>query len=198
MRADDDSRHLITLATANREPLSPAAQTLAPRHLSPTNHMKTKTSRNAAVEMGSVPAVGRSGPRPRGPLRAHEHLNHSERPGALVFGARHAEPQPGRLRSHCVSTAWLLPLLLLLTLPAAVQAQFSYTTDNGTVTITGYTGPGGAFTIPSTIGRLPISSIGERAFAGSGLTSVTIPNGVKSVGEGAVHELRQPDQRHDR
>src|ERR1019366_359508 len=41
-------------------------------------------------------------------------------------------------------------LLLLLALPAAVQAQFTYTTNNGTITITGYTGTGGAVTIPDT------------------------------------------------
>ena len=41
-------------------------------------------------------------------------------------------------RTACVTS--LLPLLLLLTLPAVVQAQFNYTTNNGTITITGYTG----------------------------------------------------------
>jgi len=30
--------------------------------------------------------------------------------------------------------------LRLLALPAVVQAQFSYTTNNGAITITGYTG----------------------------------------------------------
>jgi hypothetical protein len=34
----------------------------------------------------------------------------------------------------------LLPLLLLLTLPAAVQAQLNYLTNNGTITITGTSG----------------------------------------------------------
>lgn len=44
----------------------------------------------------------------------------------------------------------LLPALLFLTLPAAVQAQFSFTTNaDNTITITGYSGPGGAATIPS-------------------------------------------------
>ena len=35
---------------------------------------------------------------------------------------------------------YLLLMLLLLTLPAVVQAQFYYTSDNGAITITGYTG----------------------------------------------------------
>jgi hypothetical protein len=42
----------------------------------------------------------------------------------------------------------MLPLLLLLTLPAVVQAQFNYTNTNGTITITKYIGSGGAVAIP--------------------------------------------------
>jgi Tfp pilus assembly pilus retraction ATPase PilT len=53
------------------------------------------------------------------------------------------------LRPLC-SASWILPLLLLA-LPSAVQAQFNYTTNNGTITITGYTGSGDAITIPNTI-----------------------------------------------
>jgi len=69
----------------------------------------------------------------------------------------------------------LLPRLLLLALPAAAQAQFIYTTNNGAITITKYTGSGGAVTIPSATNGLPVTSIGYEAFLGSGLTSVTIP-----------------------
>ena len=77
---------------------------------------------------------------------------------------------------------WLL-ILLLLTLPAAVQAQFDYTTVNGTITITGYTGPGGAVVIPDTIDGLPVTLIGYSAFSGNtSLTSVTIPGSVTSIG----------------
>ena len=49
-------------------------------------------------------------------------------------------------------------MLMLLALPAPVQAQFNYTTNNGTITITGYTGSGGAVTIPSTINGLPVTA----------------------------------------
>ncbi len=55
-------------------------------------------------------------------------------------------------------------LLLLLALPVVVQAQFDYTTINGTISILGYTGPGGAVTIPDTIDGLPVASIGSNAF----------------------------------
>ncbi len=75
-------------------------------------------------------------------------------------------------------------LLLPLFSPAAsVQAQFEYRIDNGTITITGYTGPGGAVVIPDTINSLPVTSIGQSAFElHTSLTSVTIPDSVASIG----------------
>jgi len=76
-----------------------------------------------------------------------------------------------------------LPLLLLLVLPAAVQAQFDYTTDGSTITITRYTGLGGAVTIPDTINNLPVAGIGISAFYYcTDVTGVTIPDSVTSIG----------------
>ena len=63
--------------------------------------------------------------------------------------------------------AWakrLLPLLLALTLPAAVQAQFTFTTNNGAITITAYTGPDDDVIIPSTLNGLPVTCLGSNAF----------------------------------
>jgi hypothetical protein len=76
-------------------------------------------------------------------------------------------------------------MVLLLALPAAVQAEdYNYTTNNGTITVTKYTGPGGAVTIPGTINGLPVTSIGDGAFYGcTSLASVTIGNSVTSLGE---------------
>ena len=82
-------------------------------------------------------------------------------------------------------------LLLLLMLPAVVQAQFTYTTNNGAITITGHIGTVvGAVTIPDTINGLPVTSIGNDAFAGCSyyFTSVTIPDSVTSIGYGAFAE----------
>ena len=88
------------------------------------------------------------------------------------------------LRNHCV--AGLLPTLLLLALPAAVEAQFTYTTNSGAITITGYTGSGGAVIIPSKITGLPVTSIGPSAFQfSSSLTSITISNNVTSIADAA-------------
>jgi hypothetical protein len=71
-----------------------------------------------------------------------------------------------------------LLVVLFLMLAPAVQAQFNYTTnDSGTITITRYTGLGGAVTIPATINGRAVTSIGGNAFGWcTGLTSVTIPD----------------------
>jgi hypothetical protein len=86
----------------------------------------------------------------------------------------------GRLRTAC--SLKLLPLLRLLALLAAVQAQFNYTTNNGTITITGYTGAGGVVTSRSTINSLPVTSIGGGSFyTCTSLTRATSSNGANSA-----------------
>ena len=89
-----------------------------------------------------------------------------------------------------MKTAKALLVILTVTLGLAVQvqAQFNYTVNNGAVTITGYTGPGGAVNIPSTINGLPVASIGSNAFRNcTSLTSVSIPNGVTNLGDYAFY-----------
>jgi hypothetical protein len=63
---------------------------------------------------------------------------------------------------------------------------YTYTTNNGAITITGYTGPGGAVTIPDTINGLPVTAIGSGAFQNcASLTSVTIPASVTNIADSA-------------
>ena len=95
-------------------------------------------------------------------------------------------PGSGLLRSETArATGFLALLLLMLALPAAVPGQdYTYTTNNGTITLIAYTGSGGAVTIPSMITSLPVTSIGSNAFGScSMLTNVTVPSGVTVIGD---------------
>ena len=60
--------------------------------------------------------------------------------------------------------------------------DFYYEYTATEVTITGYTGPGGAVTIPVEIDGKPVTAIGFGAFPADKLTSVTIPDSVITIG----------------
>ena len=67
--------------------------------------------------------------------------------------------------------------------PSAAQAQFAYTTNGGAITITGYTGPGGAVAIPATISGLTVTGIGASAFSNClSFENITIASSVTNVG----------------
>jgi hypothetical protein len=85
-----------------------------------------------------------------------------------------------------------LLLVLLLTDTAVVQSQgFTYTTNSGTITITGSSCGMvaclvGAVSIPSVINGLPVVGIGDDAFFPDyGLTQVTLPDTITLIGNGA-------------
>ena len=64
--------------------------------------------------------------------------------------------------------------------------DYSYTSSGTGITITGYTGVGGAIAIPAMVDGLPVTSIGYAAFEDcTGLTSVTIGSSVTSIGYAA-------------
>lgn len=93
-----------------------------------------------------------------------------------------------------IKLAWYFPLLCVLFTVANSLAEksgdFTYTVnpDGTTITITDYTGTGGAVAIPSTIAGKPVTSIGNLAFRFcSGLTEVTIPNSIIRIGEEAFY-----------
>src|SRR6185369_15751942 len=85
---------------------------------------------------------------------------------------------------HLIAVAFGAAIFNLLT--ATVQAEdYTYTTNNGTITITRYKGPDGDVNIPDTINGLPVTRIGTSAFFSGLLTSVTIPDSVTSIGDEA-------------
>ena len=60
--------------------------------------------------------------------------------------------------------------------------DFTYTEENGSVTITEYTGSDASIVIPSKINNMNVTAIGPHAFQEKGLKKVTIPNSVTSIG----------------
>src|SRR5579863_6400632 len=71
----------------------------------------------------------------------------------------------------------------------AARGQFSVSTNSdNTITITGYSGPGGNVIIPANLNGLVVSSIGTNAFFNvTNLTSITIPDSVTSIQDYAFY-----------
>jgi BspA type Leucine rich repeat region (6 copies) len=79
--------------------------------------------------------------------------------------------------------------VLLLALPAVVQAQFNFTTNNGALTITQYNGSDCDVAIPNTTNGLPVTTIGSDAFFQSeNLTSVEIGTNVTTIADNAFFQ----------
>jgi len=84
---------------------------------------------------------------------------------------------------------------LIFAFYAQAQDQFLCTTNNGALTIKRYVSEFGVrqygrrsevLSIPKSIGGLPVVSIGDNAFYNHNeLVSVTIPEGLTSIGSGA-------------
>jgi len=63
---------------------------------------------------------------------------------------------------------------------------FDYAASNGVISITGYTGTNSAVVIPNTLFGLPVTGIAARAFANvSHLISVSLGTNITSIGDGA-------------
>jgi hypothetical protein len=72
----------------------------------------------------------------------------------------------------------------LLLFAATAQAQFTFSTNNGALTITGFSGTGNV-TIPAATNGMPIVGIATMAFRDCRVTSVTIPASVTNIGSQA-------------
>jgi len=95
-------------------------------------------------------------------------------------------------RILCVSLIVIALVAIMATVAPITAAgtfgSYSFSLVDGEATIDGYTGVGGAVTIPSSIEGYPVVSIGEDAFYGcTKLTGVTFPDSVTSIGESAFY-----------
>ncbi len=66
---------------------------------------------------------------------------------------------------------------------AGTSGDYTYWIADGKAVITGYTGPGGAVSIPSTLGGYPVTAIGASVFLQDNhITKITIPGSVANIG----------------
>jgi uncharacterized repeat protein (TIGR02543 family) len=83
----------------------------------------------------------------------------------------------------------LLAVMLLICPPSFSRALefdgFVYVIDGDTAIVTGYTGSETNVVIPAELDGKPVVAIGESAFSGKAIVSVTMPDSVRSVGNGA-------------
>jgi len=66
-----------------------------------------------------------------------------------------------------------------------LDVPFTYTTNNDVITITGYIGTDRTVTIGAPINDHPVTSVGEGAFIGSALTSITITANITNIDDEA-------------
>ena len=84
---------------------------------------------------------------------------------------------------------WLLLLAAAVVWPAGVQAQFTYTTNSGTLTVVQYTGSGGAVVIPDIVSGLKVTAVGSQAFfQANAMTSLTFGTNVNTIMLNAVFQ----------
>lgn len=91
----------------------------------------------------------------------------------------------------CAAIALLFAVICLFSLPVVAQAEtsgaFTYEVNDGVAIITGYSNTAAeAVVIPAKIKKIPVVGIADGAFADCvQITSVTIPEGVKTIGADA-------------
>ncbi|MBO7341943.1 MAG: leucine-rich repeat protein [Clostridia bacterium] len=70
------------------------------------------------------------------------------------------------------------------------SVTFRYKLEGENAVITGYEGNATLLTVPDTLDGHPVTSIGERAFEGTSVSAIVIPDGVQSIGWFAFYNCR--------
>lgn len=85
----------------------------------------------------------------------------------------------------------IMAIFLVISAPSYVNAEsfenYTYILIEGDmeVCITGYTGSGGPISIPATIDGKPVTVIGEESFLDAEITSLVVPDNVRTIEEAA-------------
>ncbi|NTV89433.1 MAG: leucine-rich repeat domain-containing protein, partial [Clostridiales bacterium] len=81
-----------------------------------------------------------------------------------------------------IGTILLFVCTIVITMPGEAFAEDTFSISSAGV-ITGYSGAGGDIEVPSTVNGTAVTGIGDYAFfACSGITSVSIPEGITGIG----------------
>ena len=89
-----------------------------------------------------------------------------------------------KLLAVILSALILVSAMPVVAVSAAEEFEadgFKYTTNDIAATITGYTGDATEIVIPAELGGFPVEIIGNSAFEAKGITSVTLPEGLKVI-----------------
>jgi hypothetical protein len=103
-------------------------------------------------------------------------LNVSSLPGSLPVGTTY------HYRISATNTNGTTSGANHVFVTARTSGDYTYMTCDSKATLTGYTGPGGALTLPGTVNGLAVTAVGYRAFYNrTDITSVVIPDGVTDI-----------------
>lgn len=82
-------------------------------------------------------------------------------------------------------------LAMPLTSVADTADVFAYVLDGNAATVTAYHGADSHVVVPDTLGGARVTAIGNNVFASSAVVSVTLPETVRTIGEGAFQNAAQ-------
>ena len=90
---------------------------------------------------------------------------------------------------------WVTAVSLLVLVPGTgANARYESRIDGSAITITKFTGEESIAIIPDMINGVPVTKIGDNAFAANPrLTALVVPNSIEEIGEYAIRRLQKPD-----